>query len=87
VEEPLTKARQLGALLFILGGAPSAHEFSPIKWVLPHDNANQQIVPAEPHSTTADFRDPWDSMPRWRQIILLLAIFAGGFLVSFFLNK
>jgi hypothetical protein len=42
------------------------------------------IVSPEPHSTGADFRKAWSHMPRWLQIIVLLAVIVGGFLVLIF---
>jgi hypothetical protein len=40
-----------------------------------------EIVPPEPHSTGADFRKAWSYIPRWLQIIALLAVVVGGILV------
>ena len=40
------------------------------------------IVPPEPHSTGTDFRKAWNCMPRWLQIILVLAFIVAGVLVA-----
>jgi hypothetical protein len=45
-----------------------------------------QIVPPEPHSTGPDFRRAWYYMPRWLQIILLLAFIVAGILVAVFIK-
>jgi hypothetical protein len=44
------------------------------------------IVPPEPHSTGPDFREVWNYMPRWLQIIVLLAFFVVGILVAIFMK-
>jgi hypothetical protein len=45
-----------------------------------------QIVPPEPHSTGTDFRRAWYYVPRWLQIILLLAFIVAGILVAVFVK-
>ena len=45
-----------------------------------------EIVPPEPHSTGPDFRKAWTYMPRWLQIILLMAFIVGGILVAIFVK-
>jgi hypothetical protein len=45
-----------------------------------------EIVPPEPHSTGPDFRKAWSYMPRWLQIILLMAFVVGGILVFIFVK-
>ena len=42
-----------------------------------------EIVQPEPHSTGPDFRKAWSYMPRWLQIILLMAFIAGILLAIF----
>jgi hypothetical protein len=44
------------------------------------------IVPPEPHSTGPNLRKAWTYVPRWLQIILLLAFIVGGTLVVIFIK-
>ena len=46
----------------------------------------KEIVPPEPHSTGPDFRKAWNYMPRWLQIVLLLAFIVVGILVVIFMK-
>jgi hypothetical protein len=46
----------------------------------------KEIVPPEPHSTGPDFRKAWNYMPRWLQIVLLLAFIVVGILVAIFMK-
>jgi len=47
----------------------------------------REIVPPEPHSTGPDFRKAWNSMPRWLQISLLLAVIVVGILFAIFVKE
>jgi hypothetical protein len=47
----------------------------------------KEIVPPEPHSTGHDFRKAWNYMPRWLQIILLLAFIVAGILAAIFMKS
>lgn len=44
------------------------------------------IVPPEPHSTGTEFRKAWSYMPRWLQVVLLVAFVIGGILVVIFMR-
>jgi hypothetical protein len=46
----------------------------------------KEIVPPEPHSTGPHFRKAWNYVPRWLQIILLLAFIVAGILVAIFMK-
>ena len=46
----------------------------------------KEIVPPEPHSTSPDVRKAWHYMPRWLQVVLLLAFIVVGILVAIFMK-
>lgn len=43
----------------------------------------KEIVPPEPH---ADFRKAWNYMPRWVQVVVVVAFVLGGILVVIFMR-
>lgn len=49
-------------------------------------NTQHAIVPPEPHSTGPNFLKAWKYMPRWLQIIVVLAAIATGILLVLFMK-